>query len=272
MRIVGMHPKTFDESWRVTVSNFQIISVFILFGTALFMFNYLLFSYTPVGRILPENIKNRNKEKIQNAYIKVNELESKLAAQSQYISNIQKVILGDISIDSVYHIESPLPSAEQYNMPIDTSSSNAERELDKNLKTNIERLKQNQEQKINHLFLFDPVSGKISQKFHLPDHPGVDIVTQKDAQIKACLDGVVLLANYSDQDGYTVIISHENNIFSIYKHAKSINVKAGNTIRTGEAIGIVGNTGERSTGPHLHFELWNSIGPLNPIDYFSFSR
>lgn len=271
-RIVGMHPKTFDESWRITVSNLQIISIFILFGTALFMFNYLLFSYTPLGRILPESIKNRNKEKIQEAYLKVNQLEEKLALQSQYISNVQQVILGDIPIDSVYHIDSPLPSSDQFNMPMDTSSSKAEQELNQNLKTNIERLKQNQEQKINHLFLFDPVSGEISQKFHLPDHPGVDVVTPKDAQIKACLDGVVLLANYSNQDGYTVIISHKNNIISVYKHAKSISVKTGNTVKTGEAIGIVGNTGERSTGPHLHFELWNSAGPLNPLDYFSFSR
>jgi|SRR5690554_852149 len=271
-RIVGMDPITFEEWWRIKINRIQIISIFLLLAVVLFFFNFFIFSYTPLGYLLPENIKNRNKQKIELAALRVDKMERQIIAQEKYIHNLQKVILGEVSVDSIYMIDNVELGDNELSSKVDTSISVVEKRLDKNLKNNAERLKQKQEKLFDHLFLFDPVIGEVSQKFRIPNHPGVDIVTLKDTPIKACLSGIVLHASYDDEDGYTVILSHENDIISVYKHAKTIYVKVGDKVATGKAIGVVGNTGERSTGPHLHFELWSDMGPLNPLDYFSFGK
>ena len=268
-RIVGMDPISFEEWWRVKINRLQLISISLIFIVFLFLINYLIFSYTPIGYLLPENIKNRNKQKIESTAIRVDSFEKKLKAQDNYILNLQKVILGKVSIDSVY---STNINQKIDQLIVDTTISNAEKQLDQNLKENQEKKGKKNDQLFDQLFLYDPVHGQVSQRFKIPNHPGVDIVTKEDEQIKACLNGVVLHSSYDDQDGHTVILSHENEIISVYKHAQRIYVKVGDKVTRGKAIGVVGNSGERTTGTHLHFELWSDMGPLNPLDYFSFGK
>lgn len=271
-RVVGMDPVTFEEWWRIKINRIQLVSVIILFSIILFVFNYLIFSYTPIGRILPENIKNRNKQRIEEAAARVADLNRKIDLQDLYISNLQKVILGEISIDSLYFISEEISTNVSQEIKVDTSSTQEERILAEHIRESVERNTSKEPTLTKQLFLYDPIVGTISQGFSLPNHPAVDIVAEKDAQIRACLEGIVLHASYSDEDGHTVIIRHENDIVSIYKHAKTINVKAGMQVKTGQTIGIVGSSGTRSTGPHLHFELWSDVGPLDPMDYLSFGR
>mgnify|MGYP001944201743 CR=1 FL=1 len=271
-RVVGMDPVTFEEWWRIKINRIQLVSVIILFSIILFVFNYLIFSYTPIGHILPENIKNRNKQRIEEAAARVADLNRKIDLQDLYISNLQKVILGEISIDSLYFISEEISTNVSQEIKVDTSSTQEERILAEHIRESVERNTSKEPTLTKQLFLYDPIVGTISQGFSLPNHPAVDIVAEKDAQIRACLEGIVLHASYSDEDGHTVIIRHENDIVSIYKHAKTINVKAGMQVKTGQTIGIVGSSGTRSTGPHLHFELWSDVEPLDPMDYLSFGR
>lgn len=271
-RVVGMDPVTFEEWWRIKINRIQLVSVIILFSIILFVFNYLIFSYTPIGHILPENIKNRNKQRIEEAAARVADLNRKIDLQDLYISNLQKVILGEISIDSLYFISEEISTNVSQEIKVDTSSTQEERILAEHIRESVGRNTSKEPTLTKQLFLYDPIVGTISQGFSLPNHPAVDIVAEKDAQIRACLEGIVLHASYSDEDGHTVIIRHENDIVSIYKHAKTINVKAGMQVKTGQTIGIVGSSGTRSTGPHLHFELWSDVEPLDPMDYLSFGR
>ncbi|MFA5573427.1 MAG: M23 family metallopeptidase [Brumimicrobium sp.] len=270
-RIVGMNPTTFEELWKFRITNLQFISVIMIIAGIFFGISFLLFSYTPLGRLLPEHIQNSDRQEMQKSLVKLNELDEKLALQERYIENLQKVILGEISLDSTMILDSTI-QIESVNVEIDTIFSEEERELDKNLQISEERLKQRRDARFDNLFLFDPIEGEISQKFNANTHPGVDIVARKNTQIKSCLDGVVVYASYTSMDGYTVVINHENELISTYKHAQSINVKAGQKVKIGEMIGIIGDTGESSTAPHLHFELWSGSGPLNPLDYFSFGK
>jgi murein DD-endopeptidase MepM/ murein hydrolase activator NlpD len=120
--------------------------------------------------------------------------------------------------------------------------------------------------------LFDaPVKGIISDKFSPDRHPAVDIVCEKGATIKACLDGVIVYSGYTKEDGYFTILDHGNNYISIYKHNK-VNLKQiGQRVQLGDPIAIAGNTGENSTGPHLHFELWFEQKPIDPQTLMSFN-
>lgn len=273
-KIVGMDPLTYKESWGIKINRIQWLSIVLIVIILLFVLSYLIFSFTPLGTLLPENVKNRNKQEIENAAIRVSKLEKELDLQEKYITNLQNVILGKVSIDSVYYVDdtSSVMAMKDQELHVDTAFSKAEQKLDKTLKNNTEVSKQKRDRVLEQLFLYDPVEGRISQKFKIPNHPGVDIVTDEEEQIKACLNGIIIHSSYDDQDGNTIIISHKHGVSSVYKHAQSIYVKVGDHVKTGEAIGIVGNTGSQTSGPHLHFELWNEMGPLNPMDYFSFGK
>lgn len=269
-RVIGLNPVSFQERWRFTFNPFQLISLLILLVLMFFFIYYAVFAYTPLGYWLPENVKNRNKQQIERQFTTISKLEEKVQKQDQFIQNLQLVILGDIPLDSVY--QSSTENTEQRTAQVDTSTSSVERELTKQLEEREEAQKNTTVQSMEDLFLFDPVKGEISQEFRLPNHAGVDIVTDPQAKIRACLDGIVIHSSFDEADGHMIILSHRNDITSVYKHAERTLVKTGDRVEAGNSIGIVGNSGERTSGPHLHFELWTAKGPLNPLNYLSFGQ
>ena len=121
------------------------------------------------------------------------------------------------------------------------------------------------------LNLQTPVNGIISQGFSVPEkHYGVDIVLKEKTPVKAVADGIVIFSEQSIGAGQTVLVFHKNNIFSIYKHNHSSSVEKGDFVKSGQIIAFSGNTGENTTGPHLHLEIWDDKGPINPEDLITF--
>ena len=119
--------------------------------------------------------------------------------------------------------------------------------------------------------LISPASGIISEGFDFSEgHYGVDIVLKERTPIKAVYDGIVLFAEWTLNYGYTVVVFHKNELISTYKHNESTSVETGDFVQTGEVIALSGNTGEFTSGPHLHFELWDLQGPINPEDLIKF--
>ena len=83
---------------------------------------------------------------------------------------------------------------------------------------------------------------------------------------QSSLDGTVILAEWTTETGYVVIIKHEQNLISVYKHNESLAVNQGDLVVSGEVISFAGSTGILSTGPHLHLELWSDGYPINPTE------
>lgn len=273
IKIVGSNPFNFEERWKLTMNNLQIVSVSILLIMIAFFASYFIFVFTPIHKMLPKNTSSDNRGEIEKAALRANELEKKISTQEIYIQNLQNIILGNIPFDSIYSENTPLSlEEEELILQADTTIQYAERELDESLKRNMKQKQAQQKKTFNDLLLFDPIQGYISQSFKIPNHIGLDIVSGKDTKVKACLDGTIIHASYNNQDGYNIIMNHSNNIISVYKHIKTTFVKVGDHVLAGSAIGIIGNTGEQTTGPHLHFELWNELGPINPAEYFSFEE
>lgn len=269
-RVVGMNPITFKENWRFNINKLQLVSLICLVFFIFFILFYLLFSFTPIGILLPENIKNRNKEKIENTVTQIDQLEGKVKQQELFIRNLQNVILGNISVDSTFSEQDF--NYTQEGLATDTAMSEAEQQLNQQIIDSKKSTNNPKVSVLDDLFLFDPIKGTLSQKFNRDSHPGVDIIAKKNETVKSCLEGIVVHTSYDDKDGYTVIINHQNDITSVYKHIGKVLTKVGQTVKTGDAIAVVGNTGERSSGPHLHFELWSDVGALNPLDYLSFGQ
>jgi len=124
---------------------------------------------------------------------------------------------------------------------------------------------------ISRFVFFTPINGSVINGFNIKTkHYGVDILSKKDTPIKATLDGTVLLSTWTFEGGYVIIIQHEEDITSVYKHNSTLLKLQGERVKAGEPIAIIGNTGKLSTGPHLHFELWYQRNPVNPADFINF--
>ncbi|MBQ3709883.1 MAG: M23 family metallopeptidase [Bacteroidales bacterium] len=120
---------------------------------------------------------------------------------------------------------------------------------------------------------FAPITGSIAKAYDPSEgHFGIDIVSTENQVIKATLDGTVVFASWTLDFGYTLGIQHEGNYFSCYKHNATLLKKEGDFVKAGEAIAILGASGELSEGPMLHFELWHNGLPQNPSDYINFEK
>lgn len=117
-----------------------------------------------------------------------------------------------------------------------------------------------------------PVTGTISSRYgvsskiRVSTHTGLDIATATGTPIKVIADGTVTFAAYSGSYGYLVKVDHGNGVETWYGHTSKMLVKAGQEVKSGDTIALVGSTGN-STGPHLHFEVRINGEHLNPQKY-----
>ncbi|MFQ5448643.1 MAG: M23 family metallopeptidase, partial [Saprospiraceae bacterium] len=124
---------------------------------------------------------------------------------------------------------------------------------------------------LEQMYFSPPIGGVISAPFDKEkSHLGVDVIAPKNTPVKTVMDGWVIFSDWTLETGNTIAIQHTNNLVTFYKHNSALLKKTGNYVKAGEAIAIIGNTGELTDGPHLHFELWHSGKPVNPTDFVDF--
>ena len=123
---------------------------------------------------------------------------------------------------------------------------------------------------IEGMLFFTPLKGVVSQGYDAAIHPYVDIAAASGSVVKAVLDGTVIFTGWSADTGHTIQIQHDGDIISIYKHNEKLLKKTGEKVSAGTPIALVGNTGEMTTGPHLHFELWHKGETVDPTKHISF--
>ena len=269
-RIAGFDPQNFQEKWGINLTRLQLVSFILLFVLTVSTLTIILVSYTPLSALLPYNGNFSSRDQIEQQYIEITKLKKSVEAQNNYIKNIQEVILGNKTIDSVMIAEPAAIEAET--TIIDTARTKNELLLAQEIETGEEIDKTNEQQLSNLFILVDPVIGVISQKFDKNNHPGIDVVSKLNAPIKACAEGTVVFTGYSEDDGNFIILSHANGFSSYYKHTSKVLKRTGQKVQEGDPIALVGDTGEHSSGPHLHFELWENNTALDPLEYLSFGN
>lgn len=270
-RLVILNEDTFEErlSFQLSKLNVIILSTFsaliLVSGTA------LLIAFTPLKEYIPGYSSTALKNKATRLTITVDSLSTVVNKNSAYFQSIRDMLIGKVDsldMEQVYN--------QRNSKSIDKDSVN----LLASEKDSILRVKVEQEDKYSLLekatfnmnfTLFPPVSGSISEVYNAEQkHYAVDIVTEKNEPVKATLDGTVIFAEWTVETGYVIIIEHSFGLISVYKHNDSLLKSQGDLVTAGEAIAVVGNTGEFSYGPHLHFELWVDGYPVNPSDYINF--
>lgn len=263
-KIAASNPENFNEYWSLNTSKIQVVSFIGLLVLVLSILIGFLMVKSPLGEMFGSDKSSIDRNEIVEQKLKIDSLARKLDAQEKYIDNIKMIILGEVPKDTVVKLKNKeLIDPNK----VKTEASPAEKIIADKVK-NDQRTVSKKEASIAVHFI-SPVTGVISQKFD-PKHLGVDIVTPKNKTVLACLSGTVVYSGFSQKDGHILILEHPNNFISVYKHNQSRLKISGDKVRTGDPIAIVGNSGENSTGPHLHFELWLNQKAVNPLDYMKF--
>lgn len=256
--------------------NLSPLNVFIALGLVA-IFSFLLgvglIVLTPLKEFTPGYTDVSMRNNALKTLLKADELENELASKEIYFQNLKNIIEGKIDTATLVLKKDSL--LKNYNI------SNKKSEADSILRNQIEsednysiKAKSAEDEKnkgIRSFIFFPPVKGIVSNKFDaLKEHFAVDVVAKENEPIKATLDGTVIAAGWTIENGYIMQIQHSNNLISSYKHNSVLLKKIGDNVQAGEVIAIIGNTGELTTGTHLHFELWYNGIPLNPEDYIIF--
>ena len=206
--------------------------------------------------------------------IKLDSLENEVRNKDTYIENVRKVIAGE-EIEQVQegNVETELKPADlsQQLQPVDSqfraSFENSELSDLSVLPINVS----SSNYEFRELYLFSPIDGyDVTDGFNPKyDHYGVDIVAKENEPVRSVADGVVVMSSWTLDGGYIIAIQHSGNLISVYKHNSELFKNVGNFVASGEVIATIGNTGELTSGPHLHLELWHNGNPVNPQEYIA---
>lgn len=271
-RLVILNEDTFEERLSYKLTRLNVFVTVFLMVIILIIGTTVLIAFTPLREYIPGYSPAALRTKAVELTYRTDSLEKEILENQRYFNSIRKMLTGKvipkgIEEDSAIAVPSIDPAT------VDLSPSRAD---------SILRAKVEQEDKYNVLgkaisqtdfSLFPPVKGYISQGFSIEDkHFAVDVVTEKNAPVKAVADGSVIFAEWTAETGYVIILEHSYGLISVYKHNGSLTKEQGEMVKAGEVIAIVGNTGEYTTGPHLHFELWSDGYPMNPVDFISFEE
>lgn len=259
-------PSNFEEVWSFTSTRIRVFSLgmLLIVGLGLGM-SYLIGLFGGSG--YGTNDATIERKKLEEYHEKVVKYENHLKKQERYIAVLKKIVSGDVPVNS--NLDSLASAAKVDYGSLNENPSASERKISQQVK---EDMRTNANQDVSIPYFKPPVFGVISDGFDKKSHPGIDVVTDKNESIKACLSGTVIYSGFTRKDGYILIVDHGNNYMSVYKHARKALKKTGDKVQLGDPIAIVGNTGENSDGPHLHFELWYEQLPVNPEDYLTFKR
>lgn len=275
-RLVIMNDETLEE--RVTF-RLSRLNVFVVLGTLtiiLIILTSILIAFTPLREYIPGYTNVGLQKKLYELQIKTDSIENGLEKRNRFIQNMKDVMNGkDLSTD-VPLSKDTLHKYNNIKLKKSPEDSLLRAEVENQGKYNLYRFgnSENERQKnesIGKVLFFVPLKGVITNEFNpSQNHYGIDIVSKQNEAIKCVLDGTVILSNWTLETGYTIAIQHQQNIVSVYKHNSALLKKEGEFVKAGDPIAIIGQTGELTTGPHLHFELWSDGNPVNPKDYINF--
>ena len=275
-RLVIMDDDTLEErlSFRLTRLN-----VFIVLGTLsiflVFITSYII-AFTPLREYIPGYAPLNLEKRLYEMQIRADSLEQNIKDKDVFLKNIKNIVNGQEPSGALAEQKDSARNYDSIRIVPSQEDTELRREVENQDKYNIYRSDMREtvptyQTTIRNFSFFPPLKGIVTSKFdRRENHLGIDIVSGKNEAIKATLDGTVLFAGWTLETGYVITIQHASNIVSIYKHNAALMKKEGDFVRAGEVIAIIGETGELSTGPHLHFELWYNGTAVNPEDYMSF--
>ncbi|RLD17739.1 MAG: M23 family peptidase [Caldiserica bacterium] len=272
-RLVILNDETFEERASFRLSRFN---VYVILSTSVALLVMLMFSliiFTPLKEYIPGYGDVKLRKDLVTLKVEADSLAVVVNQQDLWIRIVKNVLEGNVDTSAFAMNQSVknYDSIDLDKIPIEDENLREEIEREENFALIFSRQLQQGKTELSGLSFFSPISGYITAAFNPnEDHYGIDVVAPEKEPIKATMDGVVIFSSWTMETGYVIGIQHEYNLVSFYKHNSVLLKKVGNFVKAGDAIAIMGSSGELTTGPHLHFELWYEGLPVNPEDYIVF--
>lgn len=273
-RLVILNDSTLERKLSFRLSR---LNVFVAAGAAaifLIVATIFIIAYTPLREYIPGYGDVNMQRDLYLLQLKADSLQRDVVRKNLFIENLKYIIEGK---------EFP----ESGNQPFTDTVSKGYSDLDAGISAEDSALRKEFEESgrynlfmsnqsgngndISSFFFFSPVKGIVTNGFNpAAAHYGVDIVSRKNEAVKATLDGMVVFDGWTIGTGNIIALQHSNNLISVYKHNHALLKRTGEFVKAGDPIAIIGESGEMSSGPHLHFELWYNGRPVNPREFVSF--
>jgi murein DD-endopeptidase MepM/ murein hydrolase activator NlpD len=268
-RMVILNENTFEERFALKLSRLNVFVFGGMFSIILIVGTILLIAFTPIKEYIPGYASSKLKRDAAKLTFESDSLKQRVAILENYANSLRPILTGEVkgeAIDSVQDLarkelidESKLDASRQDSLFREKIESKDRFPLADELQNRAK------------VVFFAPISGTVSQTFNAENkHFAIDIVAKTGTPVKAVADGTVIFSEWTTETGYVIILKHANNFISVYKHNGTLLKQQGDLVKSGEAIASVGSTGELTTGPHLHFELWSDGYAVNPTNYIDF--
>lgn len=274
-RLSILKESSYEEQFSLLLTPLNVI----LLLAALFVFAgglvYVVVALTPAREVLvPGYVDEQYREDARYARQVADSLTQQQRQMDDYLMMVSMVLRGEITPDSLELEESVAVNRAALDSVISKQDSALRARITEEDRFALNRAASSQ-LSVNRTpnFLFKPVEGTLSSGFDANiQHYGIDLVAPANSMIRSVLDGTVLMASYTSDGGHVIVVQHDNDLISVYKHNSSLLKVVGDRVKAGESIAIIGNTGDHSDGPHLHFELWESGIAVDPQEYLTFDQ
>lgn len=274
-RLVIINDITFDERFSAFLTPLNVIAGFALLFAVIAGMVVSLILFTPLKEYIPGYSDTNMRLNALNAALKADSLEKVQDQYHAYFTNLHHILNGTIGKDSTDvegDGETKVYTGLDFSVSKEDSLLRAEIESQERYALTAQNATSAAFIGLPGVLFFTPIRGTVTSSFNVAiGHLGVDVAAQEGEAVKAVFDGTVISASFTSDGGNVIQIQHTNNLISIYKHNSALLKNVGDQVSAGESIAIIGNSGELTDGPHLHFELWYNGSPLDPQDFIAFS-
>lgn len=272
-RFVILNDETFEEKFSLTLTRSNVWIFFSTIAIIFIIITSLVIVYTPLKYFIPGFGDYNYRGEIVELKYETDSIQKALAGRQVWLQSVSNVLSGHIDTTTPKNtapknvtVTELLPaSKEEMKLREDVEE---EQKFALNSKLN---KKTTGAATLNDYHFFTPVKGYITDKFDpKKEHFGIDIAAPEGEPVSAILGGTVIGSDYTLETGNVLIIQHNDDLISVYKHNNRLYKAVGEHVDSGDVIAAVGNSGELSSGSHLHFELWYKGTSVNPKDYIIF--
>ncbi|HSH18935.1 MAG TPA: M23 family metallopeptidase [Draconibacterium sp.] len=268
-RLTIFNDSTFQSVWSIKLSRLKVFTIVSVASSIIVILVTFLISATGLREYIPGYPDAKQRQLMVDTALKVDSLEVELAKRDEFFKGIKAIISGEVPEDNILIDpvnESYDPNFTEYNHDSVFQDNLLAEQLSLSIQNNTRKRTE-----LSEIHFYIPVKGIVTNHFNMSsDHFGVDLVSDPNARISTVLEGTVIFSGWTLETGYVLYIQHDADLVSVYKHNAELLKSTGDKVRAGEAIAIIGNSGELSTGPHLHFELWHRGNAINPEMYIDF--
>ena len=278
-RLVFSNEETLEQSFvirRITIQKMAVVAILAAF--VIIVLTTILIALTPLRVYIPGYTSQKDYKMYKQTAARVDSLEKQLAMNQQFIENFSGMLEGNDG--AIYEDDEAQTTPDVHPVERDPSRGEGLREVLEEAEMILGRVGENsasnnagvpgiEQAKITSISIYPPAMGAVTRLFDASqNHYGIDITPTDNKTVTCVADGVVIAANYTATDGYTIIVQHPGNMISIYKHNANLLKTLGSRVTAGMPIATAGNAGsEGGNSNHLHFELWYNGFPINPLNY-----